>query len=81
MNLQDKNFQYFVKNHDKIYDKYPDSFVVIEDEKVILSAPTFEDALNEALRRGLQPGRFLVQECTNGKDAYTQEFHSRVVFA
>ena len=80
MNDQDKNFKYFIENHKDIYNKYPNSFVVIANERVVLSAPSFEEALDDAIKNGLEPGNFLVQQCTEGSEAYTQEFHSRVVF-
>lgn len=78
---QDLNFKFFTDNHDKLYKDYPNTFVVIQDQKVLYSAKTFEEALKEAINRKLDLGTFLIQECTEGKDAYTQTFHSRVIFA
>lgn len=78
--LQDE-FTYFVNNHDEIYAMYPNKFVVIQGKQVVLAETSFEKALESALSKGLDAGTFIIQECTEGDSAYTQTFHSRVVFA
>lgn len=78
---QDANFRFFTDNHELIYQSYPDQFVVIKDQKVIFAFATFEEALAETFKQKLELGTFLIQECTKGKDAYTQTFHSRAIFA
>lgn len=79
-NLND-NYQYFLDNHDELLSKYANKFLVIKDKKVLFSGDTFEDALKKSQEIGLEIGTFLIQECTDGDSAYTQEFHSRVIFA
>ena len=73
--MLDKEFKYFVNHHDEIFAEYPNMFVVVA------AADTFDDALINAINMGFVPGTFLIQECTEGDDAYTQTFHTRVVFA
>lgn len=77
----DKNFEYFISNHDKILKEHPNQFVVIQDCKVVASASSFDGALAKTEEMGLELGTFLIQECTAGTAAYTQTFHSRVIFA
>lgn len=79
-NLQ-ADFQYFVDNHDEILAKYPNKFVVIKDKSIVLAEDSFDSALDKAISLGLEVGAFLIQECTEGDSAYTQTYHSRVIFA
>lgn len=81
MDTQSKDFRFFVDHHDEIFKEYPNSFVVIQKEKVLFSSPSLDEAVKEAMDRKLTLGTFIIQECTEGKSAYTQTFHSRVVFA
>lgn len=80
MSSQDKDFDYFITHHDEIFAEYPDSFVVISNKEVKKSAKTFEEALTLALEEGMNPGSFIIQECTQGNKSFTQRFRSRVVF-
>lgn len=75
------DFQYFKSHHDEIFLKYPNKFVILKDCSVIMTGDSFEDAYTKAIDSGLEVGSFLVQECTEGEGAFTQTFHSRVVFA
>lgn len=81
MASQSENFHFFLENHDKLYTEYPDKMLVIQDKKVVFAEDTFDEALDKALKAGLLPGTFLIQECTEGEGSYTQSFSSRVVFA
>lgn len=81
MKTQSKDFKWFVENHDSLYNLYPNKHIVIQEQNVIYAGDTFEDALNNAISRGLQLGSFIIQECTEGEDSYTQTFSSRVIFA
>ena len=74
-----KEFQYYLDNQDELVKKYNHRFLVIKDCKVIGDYDTYEEALFETSKvHGL--GTFLIQECTEGDSAYTQTFHSRVIF-
>jgi len=79
--MLEREFKYFKENHDTLYREYPNKYLVIQGDNVITSKDTFEEALNEAIRKGLEVGSFMVQLCSEGEEAYTQTFHSRVIFA
>ncbi len=79
-NSLEKEFKFFTENHNKIYQEYPDKYVVIQNEAVVLAADSFEEALNVAIEKGMQVGEFLVQQCTEGESGFTQIFHSRAIF-
>ena len=79
-NSLEKEFKFFTENHNYIYQEYPDKYVVIQNEAVVLAADSFEEALNAAIEKGMQVGEFLVQQCTEGESGFTQIFHSRAIF-
>lgn len=79
-NSLEKEFKFFTENHNNIYQEYPDKYVVIQNEAVVLAADSFEEALNAAIEKGMQVGEFLVQQCTEGESGFTQIFHSRAIF-
>lgn len=81
MDSQSKDFKFFVQHHDELYKLYPNKILVLQNEKVVFVCDTFEKALDAALSSKMKPGTFIVQECTEGEEAYTQSFNSRVVFA
>ena len=49
-------------------------------EQVVGDYDSFDQAIDETMKEH-ELGTFLIQECTEGEKAYTQTFHSRVVFA
>lgn len=75
------DFKYFINNHDEIFSKYPNKYVVIKNQTILYAEDTFDSAFEKAITNGLEVGSFLIQECTEGDSAYTQTYHSRVVFA
>lgn len=75
------SFQFFKSHHDEIFHEYPNRYVVIKDCSIILTGDSFEDAYSKAIDAGFEVGSFLIQECTEGESAFTQTFHSRVIFA
>lgn len=79
-NTQHQDFQYFISNHDEICSLYPNKFVVIQDKQVVLVEDTFDKALQGAIAKGLELGTFIVQECSEGEEAYTQNFYTRAIF-
>lgn len=79
--MLEKEFKYFMDNHDSLYNDYPNKYIVIKDENVLYAEDSMEEALKRAIEGGLQVGSFLIQLCSEGDKAYTQTFHSRVIFA
>lgn len=78
--LVDKNFKYFLKAQPELYAKYPNKYLVIKDEAVVYAADTLEGSLGYTLEHKLEPGTFLLQQCKEGENAYTQTFYSRAIF-
>ena len=74
-----KDFQYYLDNQAELVKKYNHRFLVIKDCQVVGDFDSYEEALFESSRK-YELGTFLIQECTEGDSAYTQTFHSRVMF-
>ena len=74
MATQSDDFKWFVDNHDNLFKKYP-------NKNVVCSGNSFEEALQMALKAGLEVGTFIIQNCSKGEECYIQNFSSRVVFA
>lgn len=77
--MLDKEFQYYLDNQGELVKKYNGRFIVIIGEEVVGNYESYEQALFESMKK-YELGTFLIQECTEGEEAYTQTFHSRVVF-
>jgi len=76
----EKEFAYYLEHQDELVEKYNGKFIVIKDCNVI---GVFESELEAVEKTAKQHelGSFLVQKCEPGTEAYTQTYHSRVVFA
>jgi len=74
-------FQYYLDNQSELLKQYKGRFVVIVGKNVVGAYRSFKEAvLRSAKKYAL--GTFLVQECTEGDEAYTDHFYnSNVIFA
>ena len=78
--MLDKEFKYYLEHQDVLLKKYNNRVIVIVDEKVVDDYDSFEQAFFKSIEKKYEPGTFLIQECTEGEDAYTQYFPSRAIF-
>lgn len=76
----EKEFEYFLKNHDKLVREHRGKFVVIKGCAVVGVYDSELQAVAEASKEH-ELGTFLVQICLPGEDSYTATYHSRVAFA
>ncbi len=72
-------FGYYLAHQDEMVKDYEGKVVVIKDRRVI---GAYEDELTAVTetQKTHQLGTFLVQRVSRGDSAYSQTFHSRVVF-
>ncbi len=72
-------FGYYLAHQDEMVKDYEGRVVVIKDRRVI---GAYEDELTAVTetQKTHQLGTFLVQRVSRGDSAYSQTFHSRVVF-
>lgn len=75
--MLEKEFKYYLDNQDQIVTEYNGKYVVIVGEKVVNAFDSLEEAYSKSLEE-YEEGKFLIQLCTPGEEAYTATFHSRV---
>ena len=75
-----KEFEYYLAHQDEIVEKYDGKYVVIKGGQVL---GAYDDELMAitATEKSHELGTFLVQFVSKGTSAYSQTFHSRVVFS
>ena len=75
--MLEKEFQYYIRNQNRLVKKYRGKFIVIKNQKVIGIYDTDIEAYKKA-QEDHKLGTFLIQPCMAGNESYTQTFHSRV---
>lgn len=75
-----KEFEFYLAHQAELVEKYNGKFISIKDGIVLGAYETPTQAI--AVTKQTHPlGTFLVQKVEPGTGAYTQTFHSRVIFA
>lgn len=77
--MLEQEFKYYMDNQDKLVKKYNGKYIVIKGEEVIGVFDDKSTAFFE-MKEKHEMGTFLIQFCEPGEEAYTQTFHSRVIF-
>ena len=75
----DRNYDWFKENLPILVNMYDDQYVVIKNEDVIASYPSFDEAFDEMLKTEA-PGTFIIQLCSLDESKTTLKFYSRVRF-
>ena len=78
-NTLEKQFKYYIDHQDEMVEKYDGRIIVIKDG-VVLGAYDDELTAVTETKKSHDLGTFLVQRVSPGDAAYSQTFHSRVVF-
>ena len=68
--MQDADFKWFVDNMPSLYERFGHCFLAIKDKEVIGRYDNYADGVREAARIAA-PGTFIVQECGDSEDVYT----------
>jgi hypothetical protein len=75
-----KEFEFYLANQEEMVKKYDGKVIVLKDGEV-LGAYDSELAAVIETQKSHSLGTFLVQRVSEGDEAYTQTFHSRVGFS
>lgn len=76
-----EEFQYYLSNQAELVKSYKGKFLVIVGQTVVGAYRSMKEAATKAAKK-YRLGTFLIQECTEGEDAYTQDFYNvNVTFA
>ena len=78
MTLQ-KDFRFYIDHQEEMIENYDGKIIVIKNGIVLGAYDDELVAVNET-KKSHALGTFLVQKVSPGDSAYTQTFHSRVVF-
>jgi hypothetical protein len=78
--MLDKEFKYYIEHQEELVKTYDGKYIVIVGTEVVNSYDDETTAYLDSLK-SLKEGTFLIQLCKEGKDSFTQTFHSRVIFA
>jgi hypothetical protein len=78
--MLEKEFKYYLDHQDELVKKYNGKYIVIKGEQVLGAYDSEADAYFESTKDH-EAGTFLIQLCQPGEDAYTETYHSRVVFS
>ncbi len=79
MNSDDlrEEFRYYLEHQDEIVERYDGKVVAIRGECVVEAFNSEVEAVTEMQKR-YELGTFLIQRVSEGNEAYTQTFHSRL---
>lgn len=77
--MLEKEFKFYVREHDELVKKYKGKFVVIIEENIEGVYESEQEAYENSIKTH-KLGTFLIQQCLPGDKNHTQTFHSRVVF-
>ena len=75
--MQDQDFDYFVKNIQKLHETYGHKFLAIKNQGVLGAYNTFSEALETTLKTE-ELGEFLIQECFDSKEKLINHFQGNV---
>jgi hypothetical protein len=73
-------FNYYLDNQSDLVKQYDGKYIVLVDDHVVGAFDDMDGAYNFA-SSNYEFGKFLIQLCTPGDEAYTQTFHSRVIIS
>ena len=78
--ILEQSFKYYLSHQAELVQAYNGKVIAIAGTEVVGAYDDARTAVQEAQKR--HPlGTFIVQRVSPGEEAYTQTFHSRVVFA
>jgi hypothetical protein len=77
MTLQNE-FQWYLDHQNELVKQYNGKYLVISGNAVLYSSEDKDDAYHKGIEK-LGAGKFILQLCTPGTDAYTMTFHTHRV--
>lgn len=76
--MQEKDFEWFIENHDSLFKKYGDVYLVIKNKKVLSTYTTYAEAVEQTSKTE-KLGTFIVQKCTGTSEGYTNQIASNEI--
>lgn len=66
-NNQDSDYKWFIENQKKLHMEFPDEFLAISDKQILCNYSTFDEALQETLKKK-EAGDFIIQQALETSD-------------
>lgn len=73
--MQERDYKWFLDNYNALYEKHGAAFLVIKNETVLGTYPTYAEGVTETLKTEAA-GTFIVQNCNGDESAYTNYISS-----
>jgi hypothetical protein len=73
--MLDKEFDWYLNHQNELLKKYNGRVLVIKDENVVDDYSNYDDAYFGAVKK-YELGKFLLMECTQGDEAYSQTIYT-----
>ena len=70
LETQAQDFQWFKEHYKEISQKYGNCYVVIKEQKILGTYPTYADGVRET-EKTEELGTFIVQQCNGDETGYT----------
>ena len=64
------DLDYFIEHYKEIFDEYGPCFVVLKNQRIINTYPTFSEAYHETIKNE-KLGTFSILECNGDESGYT----------
>ena len=75
-----REFEFYLANQDEMVEKYDGKVIAIKGGKVLNAYDNELAAFTETIKHH-EEGTFMIQRVSEGDEAYTATFHSRVTFS
>jgi len=78
MEVQDRDFNFFLESMSNLYQVYGRKFVAVKNQNILGAYNTFNEALENTLKTD-ELGTFLIQECFDSREKMVQHFQCNVM--
>ncbi|MDR1130321.1 MAG: hypothetical protein LBK96_05015 [Prevotellaceae bacterium] len=75
--MLEKEFKYYLDNQEELVKKYDGRTLVIINNEIVGDYDNWEDAYFDSMDK-FESGTYLIQDCSEGEEAYTQTFAAPV---
>ena len=71
------SYNYYVSNHEALFNKYPNRYLVIVDNKIVYDTDTMSLAVKWVDTNNIEEA--IIQYCTEGISSYSSSFCSQII--
>ena len=75
-----QEYDYFEMHRKELSQKYPNLYLIIQNQQVLFALTTLSEAIDKAAERGLAEGTYLLQYCDKEGKGFVCTYRSRAYF-